>query len=127
MALVLAGCAADEPTPMAAEQPKRVLGLEPGWELVPGGAKYTAVQKGGEVTITARGESPKAGYEVKLVPSPLRIWPPQYLLAHKKPEGVAAQVITPFEVLASFKADQAVKSVKVTDGAGGHHVEVERE
>ena len=126
--IALAGCHADDPKPMAADanQPKRVLGLEPGWELVPGGAKLHATQKGGEVSITARGESPTAGHEVKLVPSPLRIWPPQYLLAHKKPDGVVAQVITPYEVTATFKAEDAVKAVKVTDAAGGHSVPVER-
>src|SRR5688500_14384131 len=101
------GCQSDDAQLMAADpnQPRRVLGLEPGWELVPGGAMFHATQKGGEVSITARGESPTAGYEVRLIPSPLRIWPPQYLLAHKKPDGVVAQVITPFHVTAVFKAE----------------------
>jgi hypothetical protein len=95
-----------------------------GWELIPT-AKYTATQTATEVTIKAKGENPTAGYETKLVQSMLRIWPPQYLLGRKKPDGPAPQVITPFEVTASFKANEPVKGVRVTDGAGRHEVKVE--
>lgn len=111
-------------TGSAATQP-RVAGLEPGWELAPS-AKYTATQNEEEVTIKATGEHPSAGYEAKLVQSMLRIWPPQYLFAVKKPDGPAATVMTPFEVTASFKAKEPVASVSVRDAAGLHKVPVEK-
>jgi hypothetical protein len=102
-----------------------VFGLGPGFELAPK-ATYSATQKAGEVTLTARGDNPTAGYEVKLVQSPLRIWPPQWMLARKHPEGMAAQVITPFEVTATFKSDDAIKALIVGDAAGRHEVPVEQ-
>jgi hypothetical protein len=104
---------------------QRVVGLQPGWELGTA-AKYSATQSTGEVTITARGENPSAGYETKLVTSPLRIWPPQQMLAVKKPDGPAAAVMTPFEVKASFKADDPVETVSVRDASGLHKVTVEK-
>ena len=108
----------------ASTQPGRVVGLEPGWELAARG-EYSAQQVGRVVTITAKGENPTAGYEVKLVQSPLRIWPPQWMLARKRPEWMVAQVITPFEVTASFESDERVRAVKVADAAGRQEVPVE--
>jgi hypothetical protein len=132
---VQAGCAKKSEEPMAASNlasnpssapaSSMVFGLGPGFELAPK-ANYSAAQKAGEVTITARGENPTAGYEVKLVQSPLRIWPPQWMLARKHPEGMAAQVMTPFEVTATFKSDDPIKAVIVGDAAGRHEVPVEQ-
>ena len=95
-------------------------------EVIVPKAEYTASQTPGEVIITARGSHPTGGYQTKLVQSPLRIWPPQYLLAMKKPDGPATQAITPFEVTASFKATDPIKVVVVTDGAGKHDVKVDQ-
>lgn len=100
-----------------------VAGLPAGWEVAPRG-DYTARQAGGRVTITATGESPTAGYQVKLFESPLKIWPPQFILAHKKPDGIVAQVITPYEATASFKADRKVATVVVNDASGRRIVNV---
>jgi hypothetical protein len=96
-----------------------------GWELVPE-ATYTASQTPGDVIIRATGKAPTAGYEVKLVQSMLRIWPPQYMLYWKKPDGMAAQVITPFDVTATFKSSDVVMTVVVTDGQGRHEVKVDQ-
>ena len=109
----------------AASQPSRILGVEAGWELVPK-ASYTASQTPGEVIIVARGVHPTGGYQTKLVQSPLRIWPPQYLLVMKKPDGPATQALTKFDVNASFKATDVIKAVVVTDGAGKHEVPVDQ-
>ena len=102
---------------------KQVLGLPAGWEIAPR-ADYTARQAAGQVTITANGENPTGGYEVKLVESPLRIWPPQWILAHKKPDGPVTQAITPFETSASFKSDRKVATVVVNDASGRRMVNV---
>jgi len=136
LAALLVGCQSleeqmtkDDATPAGSKtgtsstQPGRVMGLEPGWELAPS-AKYAATQSNEEVTIRATGEHPSAGYETKLVQSPLRIWPPQWMLGIKKPDGPAATVMTPFEATASFKAKEPVQTVSVRDGEGLHKVSV---
>jgi hypothetical protein len=110
----------DRPAPR-----RQILGLEEGWELVPS-ATYTASQTPAEVIIKAMGEHPTAGYETKLVMSPLRIYPPQWVLAQKKPDGPVPQVITPFEATASFNARDPVKEVQITDRAGKHAVPVDQ-
>jgi hypothetical protein len=108
------------------EQP-RMLGLDPGWVLA-NGAEYTASQSPSEeVTIRATGTHPSAGYETKFVVSPLRIYPPQWMLAVKRPEGSLAQVMTPFDVTTSFKASNQIATIRVTDASGGHNVHVEQE
>lgn len=96
-----------------------------GWELVPS-ATYTASQTPDTVMIKAMGENPTAGYEVKIGMSPLRIYPPQFLLYRKKPDGMVAQVVTPFEVCASFKAGEAIKSIIISDAGGRHEVTVDQ-
>src|SRR4051812_10224545 len=103
----------------------RPLGVPDGWELVKK-AEYTASQTPGDVTVVARGEHPTGGYETKLVESPLKIWPPQYLLVCKKPDGPATQVISAFEVKARFKTKELVKKVVVSDAAGKHEVKVDQ-
>ena len=127
--VVFAGChhnessAPEKTMEQSSTQPARVAGLEPGWELAPA-EKFVASQASGEVIIKAMGENPTAGYETKLVMSMLRIWPPQYMLARKKPDGMAAQVISPFEVSASFKTTDPIATVIVTDAAGRHEIKV---
>jgi len=111
--------------PAETGDPKRILELEPGWELVPK-AEYTASQTPGEVIIKARGEHPATNYEAKLVQSMLRIWPPQYLLARHKTGDMGGAAMTPFEVTASFKATDFVPQVRVTDAAGAHDIKVDQ-
>jgi len=102
-----------------------ILGLPAGWELMPS-ATYTARQSGGDVTIKAAGQHNTGGFETKMFQSPLRIYPPQWMLAHKPPpaDAMVTQAITPFEVTASFRARQPVKQVVVNDVAGRHEVNV---
>ena len=114
------------PTPAAKAETSNAqatAGLPAGWEIAPR-ANYTARQAAGQVTITAEGESPTTGYQVKLIQSPLRIWPPQWILAHKKPDGMAGQAITPFKETASFKADRKVATIVVNDASGRRIVSV---
>jgi hypothetical protein len=116
---------ADNSSPPSSTSPSRILGVEPGWELAPQ-ARYTASQTSGEVIIKASGENPTGGYETKLVQSPLRIWPPQYMLVRKKPDGMVTQVITAFEVRTSFKATDPIRELRVRDAAGSHTVSIEQ-
>ena len=105
---------------------ERVLGLPEGWEMMPAGVtRFSANQTPTDVTLRASGDLPAANYEAKLFTSPLRIWPPQYLLARRKTGEVGAQVITPFDVSESFKAKQPVRFVVVSDEGGAHRVPVD--
>jgi hypothetical protein len=116
-----------KPEEAAGADEPRILGLDPGWVLA-NGAEYTASQAPNEeVTIRATGNHPTAGYETKFVVSPLRIYPPQWLLAVKRPDGPVAQVVTPFDVSASFKASNQIATLRVTDALGQHDVHVEQE
>lgn len=119
--------AAMKPEDSGVPEPSRIPGLDPGWVLV-NQAEYTASQAPNEeVTIRAAGTHPSAGYETKFVVSPLRIYPPQWLLAMKRPEGPQAQVLTPFDVTVSFKANNQISSLRITDAMGPHDVHVEQE
>ena len=115
------------PTTTTNPTTRPILGLPPGWELTPT-ATYTARQAGGEVTIKATGKHNTGGFETKLFQSPLRIYPPQWMLAHKppSPDAMVTQAITPFEVTASFRADEPIAAVQVSDAAGKHNVKVEQ-
>ena len=113
--------------PMSPAATRDVLGLPAGWELVPR-ALYAAGQSAGNVTITAKGQHNTGGLETRLFASPLRIDPPQWMLARKPPppDAMVTQAITPFEATASFKADGPVAAVRVSDAAGLHEVKVEQ-
>jgi hypothetical protein len=78
------------------------------------------------VKITAKGQHNTGGYQTKLFQSPLRIYPPQWMLAHKPPDGPATQAITPYEAITSFTATDPIAAVQVTDAAGRHEVKVDQ-
>ena len=121
-----AAAPADEAPAAGRDGAGRVFGLPAGWQLAPGGATYSASQTPDQVTIKAAGEHPSAGYETKLFTSPLRIYPPQFLLGRRAPTGPSAQVITPFEATASFRSTDPIRTVTVTDAAGKHQVTVDQ-
>ena len=88
---------------------------------------YTATQKQDTVTVTVRGQNPTAGYENVLVPSKTTAGPPEFVLVQKRPTGIVAQMISPFQVRASFKSEAPVKVIIVRDATGRRQVPVEQE
>jgi hypothetical protein len=94
-----------------------------GWEA--GAATYTARQEGGDVVVTATGANPTASFKTQLAREPEKIFPPRLAFYRKPPDGIAAQVITPFTVCATFKASRRVSAVTVRDSKGEHRVPVE--
>lgn len=102
--------------------PAATLPNKAGWEL--GAANYTARQKGETVTVTATGENPTAGFKIELAREAVKIFPPRLALYRKRPDGFAAQVITPFTVCIAFKSRQPVSAVTVRDSRGEHRVNV---
>lgn len=133
----LTSCAADQapPTGQPSETkaaraatntncpPVETLRQSAGWEL--GVADYRAQREGDRVIVTASGQHPTAGYQVQLVRQPTKQFPPVLEIRHKAPEGLAAQVISPFTVCASFASPHKLEAVTVVDSKGKHHVPVE--
>lgn len=115
-------CAADT-APTNACPPAATLMDKTGWELATG--EFRAHRSGNTVTISAVGQNNTAGYQVQLAREPMKIFPPQFALHRKRPAGFAAQVITPFSVCTSFKANTPVEFVTVRDSKGEHRVRVE--
>lgn len=95
-----------------------------GWEL----AQRTAIRAfraGRHVLIVAEGDLPTPGYQVDILQSPLKIFPPQFNLLRRRRPGVWPQVITPYlygEVV-HFPADQP--AVTVHHAEGQDHVDIE--
>ena len=90
-----------------------------------GDVKYSAKWAEGKVTLTASGKHNTGGYQVSLKQSPAEVFPPQFTLVHKRPDGIVTQAITPFTVTATFAAAEKPKTVMVTDARGRHSVAVE--
>ena len=90
-----------------------------------GDVKYLAKWADGKVNLTASGKHNTGGFQVSLKQSPAEIFPPQFTLVHKRPDGIVTQAITPFTATASFAAAEKPKAVTVTDARGRHSVAVE--
>ena len=88
-------------------------------------ATYRAEQIPGLVIVTARGSHRTGGYQVWFEQSPIRIFPPELILYHERPE-LGPDVITPFSVTHSFEASDPVERVVVHDHDGRHEVPVEQ-
>lgn len=85
---------------------------------------YEAIQGEGKVVILAAGFHPSDYYKTWLEKSLITKFPPEYILKHKKPGGMAPPVFTPFLVRASFEASDPVKAVTVHDANGSKSVPV---
>ena len=99
-------------------------------ETGPGGselgrASYRAEQVPDAVIIYAMGWHPTAGYVDFFEQSPLRIYPPQFIL-RTIPPGIAPQVLTPFAIWVMFGASEPIESVTVHDADGAHEIKVEQ-
>src|SRR3712207_3506238 len=86
---------------------------------------YRAEQVPGAVIIYAHGLHRTTGYQVFFEQSPIRIFPPQFVLWHVEPTTITAESITPFEAQVSFRASDTVERVTVHDADGAHEVAVE--
>ena len=89
-----------------------------------GNVKYAATWAKGQVKLTATGSHNTAGYRVFFEQSMLMIYPPEFSLKHQRPSGVAATVITPFSVQATFKAPERPEAITVHDAKGRNRVPV---
>ena len=85
---------------------------------------YRAEQVNDAVILHADGETPSAGYKVWLQEAMIAVYPPEFTLYWQPPDGLAADVLTPFHVQADFFADEPVAHVTVRDADGAHQVPV---
>lgn len=100
-------------------------------ETGPGGsqlgrASYRAEQALDTVIIFAMGWHPTPGYYDFFEQSPIRIFPPQFILRTIPPGGMVPQVLTPFAIWVMFGASEPVKTVTVHDADGAHEIKVEQ-
>ena len=90
-----------------------------------GRAGYRAEQVPDAVIIFATGWHPTGGYVDFFEQSPLRIYPPQFIL-RTIPPVMAPQVLTPFAIWVMFGASEPVETVTVYDADGRHEIKVEQ-
>ncbi len=90
-----------------------------------GVGSYRAEQVSGVVIIHAHGETFASGYKVWLQEAMIDVYPPEFVLYWQPPDGMAADVMTPFHVQAEFPAEERVRHVTVRDAEGAHTVPVE--
>lgn len=90
-----------------------------------GRASYRAEQVPDAVIIFATGWHPTAGYVDFFEQSPLKIYPPQFIL-RTIPPVMAPQVLTPFAIWVMFGASEPVETVTVHDADGPHEIKVEQ-
>lgn len=83
------------------------------------------LQCDGNILICATGDLPSPGFEVKIEQSPLRIFPPQYLVIRCRLPGVFPQVVTPYQICRSFPLAEAVNEITVHHAGGNDRVTVE--
>ncbi len=91
-----------------------------------GDVGYRADQVPGGVIIIAEGKHETSGYDVFLEQSPIEIFPPQFILKHRKTDGLVLDVVTPFYTFTSFKAAQKIENVFIDDAKGKHSVKVDQ-
>ncbi|CAN5825608.1 hypothetical protein BH09ACT7_BH09ACT7_28040 [soil metagenome] len=77
-----------------------------------------AYRFGRYVLIAAEGTVPTPGYKVDIEPSPLRIFPQQYVLVRRKRSGIWPTVVTPYSYaeLVVYPVDVDVVTVHHADG-----------
>lgn len=90
-----------------------------------GRASYRAEQVPDAVIIFAMGWHPTAGYVDFFEQSPIRIFPPQFIL-RTIPPGIAPDVLTPFAIWVMFGASEPIDIVMVHDADGAHEIKVEQ-
>lgn len=91
-----------------------------------GDVRYRADQVPGGVIIFADGEHPTSGYEAFFTQSPIDVFPPQFILNHRKVGDTVLDVIIPFNIWVSFAASEKIETVIVHDAQGAHEIAVEQ-
>lgn len=87
---------------------------------------YRAEQISDAVIVHADGETPTAGWTVWLQEAMIDVYPPEFTLYWEPPDGLAADVVTPFHVQADFFAEEPVRQVTIRDLHGAHDVAVKQ-
>ena len=88
---------------------------------------YTASQWAapGSVDIQAKGKERTSGYAHRLVQLPVDANPPRFRFERIAPKGATRDVVTPYEVTASFFAPGLVTGkIRIEDAWGGEDVPV---
>jgi hypothetical protein len=127
--VALVGCANNEgPMPQRRQAhhpqdgdcpPPSVLADDTGWGAAPR-AMYRAQRHGDSVVVHAEGEHPTAGWKILFAQKSAS----ELALRSKPPEGISAQVMTPFSICARIPAAGVGDRVTVIDATGAVAVPV---
>ena len=79
----------------------------------------------GNILISAEGDLPSPGFDVRIEQSPLRIFPPQFNIIRCRRSGVFPQVITPYKISTSFPLGDKVPEITVHHANGSDKVATE--
>lgn len=90
---------------------------------IKGRGKYFGLQIGPFVELIAVGTTPDFNMQVRLVASPLRIFPPQFGLFFFVPE-ITLPAEKPFTVTATFFSQDHIANVTIWDADGQHVVPI---
>lgn len=91
-----------------------------------GDVAYRANQVPGGVIIIAEGTHGTPGYDVFFEQSPIDIFPPEFILKHRKPDGIVIQLETPFTAVTSFETTEKIEEIAVHDAQGRHRIKVDQ-
>jgi hypothetical protein len=87
--------------------------------------RIRAFRAGDYVLIVAEGSLPTPGYDVDIVQSPLRIFPPQFVLQQCARPGSWPQHITPYRYAEAVRFPEDQKEITVFHAGGRDEVEIE--
>lgn len=88
--------------------------------------QYRANQVPGAVVIIAEGTHGSPGYDSFFQQSPMEVFPPQFILKHRKPDGITIQLETPFVAVTYFRTAEEIKELVVHDAQGSQTVPVDQ-
>jgi hypothetical protein len=91
-----------------------------------GDVRYRANQIHGTVVLIAEGSHGTPGFEVFFEPSAIDVFPPEFILKHRRPSGQVIQQETPFTVDTSFNSADTIEELTVLDAQGRQRVKVDQ-
>jgi hypothetical protein len=87
-------------------------------------ATYRAEWDHKKLTVTASGMNPTLGWKNELSILPFDVYPPEFRFTQTPPQGIAAQLVTPFSVSITTEAATQIDHIFVTDSTGRYRVPV---
>lgn len=78
--------------------------------------KASGVQRIDTVVVSVTGMASTPGRKVSLKKAAITVFPPEFMLVEKPPQGVTIPILVPFAAYAKFKSKERVSAVKIRHG-----------